>query len=220
MVVGLSQVCLGQMVLPEPVLALMVVLPAWPVEHQEWGGRVVLPQQAREPVPREQGVEDQVKEVCQKQVLQVQGEEDQALAVEPNPKALEAVEVCPLHRLQKMEVVAGPDYPLFHQRPVEVYQKQVLRFPVEGVRFLRMKVYHHRGVVGLVNPEQAVVLSRLVEEQARMNHHLQMKEEGEGLPCLFGTCFPLAREEEGERMMEGEARKIRLQSHLHQLNPQ
>ena len=220
MVVGLSQVCLGQMVLPEPVLALMVVLPAWPVEHQEWGGRVVLPQQAREPVPREQGVEDQVKEVCQKQVLQVQGEEDQALAVEPNPKALEAVEVCPLHRLQKMEVVAGPDYPLFHQRPVEVYQKQVLGFPVEGVRFLRMKVYHHRGVVGLVNPEQAVVLSRLVEEQARMNHHLQMKEEGEGLPCLFGMCFPLAREEEGERMMEGEARKIPLQIPLLQVHPQ
>ena len=91
---------------------------------------------------------------------------------------------------------------------------------MEGVRFLRMKAYHHRVVVGLVNPEQAVVLSRLVEEQALMNHHLQMKEEGEGLPCLFGTCFPLAREEEGERMMEGEARKIPLQIPLLQVNPQ
>jgi hypothetical protein len=86
MVVGLSQVCLGQMVLPEPVLELKVALPAWPVEHQEWGGRVVLPQQVREPVPREQRVEDQVKEVCQKQVLQVQGVEDQTLGVELNPK--------------------------------------------------------------------------------------------------------------------------------------
>ena len=129
------------------------------------------------------------------------------------------MEGCPLHRLQKMEVVAGPDYPLLHQRQVEVYQKLVLGFPV-GVRFLRMKVHYHRGEVGLVNPEQAVVLSRLVEEQARMNHHLQMKEEGEGLPCLLGMCFPLAREEEGERMMEGEARKIPLLSHLLQVNPQ
>ena len=209
MVDELSLVCLVQMVLPEPMLALKVVLPAWPVEHQEWGGRVVLRQQVRVPVPRVQMEEGQVKEVCQKQVPLVQAVEGQ-VQEEPNLIELEAVEGCPLHRPQKMEVVAGPDYRQVHQRPVEVYQKQVLGFPVLGVGFLRMKVYHHRGVVESVNPEQAVVLSRLVEEQVRMNHHLQMKEEEEGLPCLFGMCFPLAREEEVERMMEGEAQKIRL----------
>ena len=138
----------------------------------------------------------------------------------PNLRVLEAVEGCPLYRLQKMEGVAGPDYPQVHQRPVEVYQKQVLGFPVLGVRFLRMEVYHHRGVVGLVNPEQLGELTRLVEEQARMHHHLRMKEEEAGLLCLIGVYFPRIRGEEGERMMEGEAWKIGLQSLLFQLNPQ
>ena len=184
---------------------------------------MVLQQPVRVLVPQGQVEEGRTKEVYQKQVLQVQAVECQAQEEEPSPRVLEVVEGCPLNRLQKMEVGAGLDYSLLHQRQVvpEVYQKQVPVFPRSGVGFHRAKMYPHQEmVVGLVNPEQAVVLSRLVEEQARMNHHLQMKEEGEDLPGLFGMCFPLAREEEGERTMEGEARKIRLQSHLHQLNPQ
>jgi len=118
MVGELSQVCLIQMVLPELVRQVPVVLvvhQAQRAQHQEWAGRVVLQQPVRVLVPQGQVEEGRTKEVYQKQVLQVQAVECQAQEEEPSPRVLEVVEGCPLNRLQKMEVGAGLDYSLLHQ---------------------------------------------------------------------------------------------------------